>query len=424
MSRRIDIELTSQRDADTWTWRAAGAKEPKGVLDAALLSKLAADPKPGDRLRAEADFEIDGIFISEVLPPKARSGRPEIERLEIVGKPFKDGVTTRLNKKGNKKDSRKRRTGDNKNGEDKDAKRGKTRPQKRDKDRTTRRETNKDDDLPRTPKAPRLRPTQTHRKAYIESLPTEQQVLAEQLLKGGIAAVRAEIDSQNEQAKESGGPKINATELIQLSEVLLPKLRAAEWHDRADAALKSIDKTDLRDLRAVLVAAEDFSRDTEARELTEKIRIGLSARLDRSQSEWHEELRKTIDAGRVVRALRLSSRPPKPGVPLPPDLAKDLTEHANAALGSGNSQQRLATVLDAVAYSPVRPYVILSNAPVEPEAELVEVVTKLASRIPEIAKQLGITPPVKRIKGAPKKAPKTAVKNEPAVRAETESTSD
>ena len=37
MSRRIELELTSRRDDGTWTWRAAGAKKPKGELDGALL---------------------------------------------------------------------------------------------------------------------------------------------------------------------------------------------------------------------------------------------------------------------------------------------------------------------------------------------------------------------------------------------------
>ena len=37
MSRRIEVELTSRRDDGTWTWRAAGAREPKGLVDAALL---------------------------------------------------------------------------------------------------------------------------------------------------------------------------------------------------------------------------------------------------------------------------------------------------------------------------------------------------------------------------------------------------
>ena len=37
MSRRIDIELTSARPDGTWTWRAAGAQEPKGVLEGSIL---------------------------------------------------------------------------------------------------------------------------------------------------------------------------------------------------------------------------------------------------------------------------------------------------------------------------------------------------------------------------------------------------
>ena len=37
MSRRLEIELTSERPDGTWTWRAAGAKLPKGELDGGLL---------------------------------------------------------------------------------------------------------------------------------------------------------------------------------------------------------------------------------------------------------------------------------------------------------------------------------------------------------------------------------------------------
>ena len=79
MSRRIDVELTSQNDDGIWTWRAAGAKQPKGTLDGSLLYSGAS---VGDVCRADADFEIDGIFITAVLPPKGRSGRPDDERIE------------------------------------------------------------------------------------------------------------------------------------------------------------------------------------------------------------------------------------------------------------------------------------------------------------------------------------------------------
>src|SRR5438552_18857950 len=93
MSRRIEIELTSSRDDGTWTWRAAGAKQPKGVLEADLLYPGA---KAGDVVRAEAEFEIDGITVISVLPPKEKRAEPE--RLEIIGppRPPAPGVTSSL----------------------------------------------------------------------------------------------------------------------------------------------------------------------------------------------------------------------------------------------------------------------------------------------------------------------------------------
>ena len=60
MSRRIDIELTSARDDGDWTWRAAGAKQPKGTLTGTLLP---ADAAVGDVLRAEVETSIDGTEV-------------------------------------------------------------------------------------------------------------------------------------------------------------------------------------------------------------------------------------------------------------------------------------------------------------------------------------------------------------------------
>ncbi|MCU1451014.1 MAG: hypothetical protein JWP02_3184, partial [Acidimicrobiales bacterium] len=68
MAVRLEIELTSSRDDGTWTWRAAGAKQPKGVLDGSLLT---AGAKVGDILRADAEQNIDGINVTAVLPPKS-----------------------------------------------------------------------------------------------------------------------------------------------------------------------------------------------------------------------------------------------------------------------------------------------------------------------------------------------------------------
>ena len=69
MSRRIDIELTSSREDGTWTWRAAGAKQPKGVVAASMLPATAS---VGDVLRAEIDSGLDGTEVLSVMLPKAK----------------------------------------------------------------------------------------------------------------------------------------------------------------------------------------------------------------------------------------------------------------------------------------------------------------------------------------------------------------
>src|SRR5205085_11541685 len=108
MARRIDIELTSARDDDTWTWRAAGARQPKGVLDAAILYDGA---RVGDVVRAEAEFEIDRILVTSVVPPK--SARSEPERLEVIGPPREAAtVTSSLVPKRERSDDRRPRRDD------------------------------------------------------------------------------------------------------------------------------------------------------------------------------------------------------------------------------------------------------------------------------------------------------------------------
>ena len=57
MPRRIDIELTSSRDDDTWTWRAAGAKAPKGSVAARLLPE---GTKVGDVLKVMQALAQEG----------------------------------------------------------------------------------------------------------------------------------------------------------------------------------------------------------------------------------------------------------------------------------------------------------------------------------------------------------------------------
>ncbi|HBU39030.1 MAG TPA: hypothetical protein DEB59_01095 [Acidimicrobiaceae bacterium] len=408
MSRRIDVELTSQNDDGIWTWRAAGAKQPKGTLDGSLLYSGAS---VGDVCRADADFEIDGIFITAVLPPKGRSGRPDDERIELLGSSTEfQGVTTQLAKKGRsgkKRDGRRRNDGK----ERKPKGAGRERDDKGRKGSRDAKPRKPKADTPSKPKPKKLKPGRTHRKALIDGLPEEQRVIAEQVSRGGIAAVRKEIEEQNRRAEEEGTEAVRADALLALAESLVPQIKVAEWRDRADAALKSIADVDIRDLRAVIVAAEDFARDDESRALADEIRSGLSQRVESDQVKWQDEIREALKEERVVRALRLSSRPPKAGSPLPPDIAESLASQANQALGGDVSQQRIGIVLEAVAFSPIRPYVAIAHIPPDPGKELLDLITKVSDRIPDIAKQFGIEP-VEKARGKrrpkPQKGAKTA----------------
>src|SRR5580704_16822961 len=82
MTRRIDIELTSSRDDGTWTWRAPGARQPRGSLEGTILPDGA---KVGDVLRADAEFDLDGIVVTSVLAPKEGERSEKVARIEIIG---------------------------------------------------------------------------------------------------------------------------------------------------------------------------------------------------------------------------------------------------------------------------------------------------------------------------------------------------
>src|SRR3954453_5132697 len=106
MSRRIEVELTSDRGDGSWTWRAAGARQPKGSLDASLLPAGAA---VGQVLRADADFDIDGVTIVAV-PPAVEKPRNEAERIELIAPVRRDDQLVTANLvSGSKTDRRERR---------------------------------------------------------------------------------------------------------------------------------------------------------------------------------------------------------------------------------------------------------------------------------------------------------------------------
>lgn len=390
MSRRIEIELTSQRPDGTWTWRAAGAKQPKGEMQGTLVPE---GVKVGDVVKADADFTIDGIDILALITTKRERKEPEL--LTILGSGREEPlVTTKLVGKSGRGDGERRPRRDRDRDRDRD--RG-GRGERDGGDRRQRSERSRDrgprpERAPERPRPKRLRAGRAHRAEVLNSLSPEQQPIAEQVLRGGIPAVREAIAKQNAEAKKENRPEIPADQLVDLAEKMLPKLRAAEWRDRADAALAGIEEIDLRDLRSVIVAADSAGRDPEALSIRDQIQEGLARRVEQEHTQWIDDMKANLDSGRFIRVLRLSSRPPKAGTPIPVDISSRLVSVLTEKLTADLSHDLWAQTLDALAFSPVRSAVSITVRPEDPSADLIEAVKRVGSRLPEIAVLFGLDP--------------------------------
>jgi hypothetical protein len=444
MGRRIDIELTSERDDQMWTWRAAGAKQPRGVLDAALLYEGA---RVGDVVRAEADFEIDGINVTAVTPPRAPKAQPE--RLEVIGPPREhtpvtsslapkrertrdrdrdgdgprsDRDPTRRHDRGRERERRPRRTGERTGeptGERRTAPGRGERAPRADRPARARRAGTDHPPRPATEAAPRprpkrLQPKRVHRDEALASLSPEQRPVAEQVLRGGLPAVRQAVKEQNAKARAAGEPLIKPDALLAMAEDLLPRLKAAEWLDRAEAAVASIDDITLRDLRAIVTGSEGLTRDDVSRTLAAELRDALQRRAEEQRTTWIGEITSSLDEGRVVRALRASSRPPEPGTTVPPELASRLTDAAGAAMAADVPPDRWAAVLDAVVSSPVRKSVQPQSLPAEQDDALLAAARQAAPRVPALGTLLGIARPAVGAAGRQVRRPRPAPASSPA----------
>lgn len=411
---RIEIELTSFRDDGTWTWRAAGAREPRGTLDGTLLAKPAS---VGDVLRVETEQFLDGMTVTAVLPPKGErtapvlleffdngSGKPDVTTSLIGGRrrrDFDDRDGDRRQRRGDRQRDGKGRSDRKPKGEAAGTARGdrhradKGRPDRKPsegRDRNRRDNRPRRDDPPARPKAPRLRPRRTHRDAAVRALPDDQRRIGRILVSGGLPGLRAEIARQNELARDAGEPEIPAELLLTLGERIHPTLHVADWHDRAEAAEAGLDSVDLRDLRSVVVAADSGARGEEGRALAQRLRSGLAQRVEREHDAWLAEVAQVLGEGRVVRALRLSSHPPKAGAPMPKDLLDRLAEAAASGMTPDTGQDRWGTMLDAVASSPVHERVVPVGLPAEPGDDLLALVRRFSMRVPAIAAAFGVEP--------------------------------
>ncbi|MCK4176639.1 hypothetical protein [Aciditerrimonas ferrireducens] len=414
MATRMEIELTSRRDDGTWTWRAAGARQPKGVVEPDLVP---ADAAVGTRFRAEVEPGLDGVAIVHLAPLLRGEDRHDgAQRLEILGSGrVQAGVSVRLAR---------RRAGDRRPGEDRDRRRPR---EDRPRDERPRHDRPREDRRTRgatpageaaeprageeararrgtrsegggagragRPGARRFTPSTTYRNAVLASLRPEQLPVAEQLLRGGIPQVRRAIEEQNARAKAEGRDGVAPEPLLAMAEELLPTINLAAWKDRAVAARDAGRTAPLRELRAIVAAASTVGLDDEGRELLTAVRQALEAKVAQIREAWLGRLRSHLAAGRVVEALQESAQPPDHGTRLPADLAMALAQAASEAMRQDLDPTEWLALLDAVVASPVRRSVRPAGLPETADEELRRRARQAAGLVPELARLLGIPLP-------------------------------
>ena len=408
MSRRIDIELTSALPDGSWTWRAAGARKPNGHVDGGLLPP---GSSVGDILKVEIEQMLDGIEVQSIVKGREKAEDENVLELLPSDKPFEAVIETRAKRdRSERRDSRDGRDGRGRRDGKRDGGRregnrsggregeGKGRSDQR----RQRPRFEAPPELPQRPKPKRLRPGKARRNAVLADLPEEQRPIAELALQG-MSAVRARVKEENTKLEAAGQPPMPEASVVKMAEDMLPKLRVAEWLDRAEAAQRQMEHLDLRDLRSVVAASDDsiVARDESTRAIAEDLRQALARKQDEELLLWFGDIDAAIGVGRVIRALRLSSQPPKAGVMFPPDLARRLGEAATAALQPEDPADRWIAVLEAAAFSPVRTLVAPTTAPSVVTDDLRATTLRLGPALPQIAALLGVEVPP----GTPKPKP-------------------
>jgi hypothetical protein len=411
MSRRIDIELTSQTGDGSWTWRAAGARQPKGTVDGTLVP-------PGETvgavLRADVDVGLEGIEIQSLTATKPpRSPEKTEGRIEVRGTPKRaPDVSVILapgsgNRRRDDDGERRERRGGGRRSAPSDSEGG---PRGASDERGGRsrggagprrpagRRPGEGDGRPARGERPVVSTSTVHRNAVLAALRPEQIPVAEQLLRGGLQAVRQAIEAQNTAAKAAHKPPVAGEALLAMAEELLPAVRLADWKDRASVAQTAGKDYRLRELRAVVTASRTVILDDEARGMAKALQESLDQRTTALREEWLARITNALNDGRVLQAVEASIRPPEPGTRVPAELAVRLADVAGEAMTAELAPEEWLRLLDAVVASPVRRTVKPAGIPGDEVAR--QAARHAAGSVPALAKLLGLRippPPPRRV---------------------------
>jgi len=403
MSRRIDIEITSINGA-TATWRAAGARQPKGTLDTSLLTEGFV---VGNVYRAEVEQYMEGVDVLSVTPPKTASPLdPRNERLSLIAPEPKGpdvqviyaskgrGARRDDDRRGGDRPRSDRPRGDrpDRGGERSERSSSDRKPREGGSERSSRGPRPSSDRRGARPSGPAQAPVATvHRNALLATLSPEQLPVAEQLLRGGMPAVRTAVAEQNKNATQQGRPTINAEAIDRIAEELLPKTNLAFWKDRAAGALGAGKELRLRDLRAVVTSAKTVNVDDEARAQLKELQAQLTTRVDALRTEWTNKLDKALANNDVLESLRLASRTPDPSTRVSSENATKIAQMVSEALSVDAAPAVWIEIVNTAVESPIRRLVKPAGIPADEACNALAV--KSAGSIPEFAKMLGMKVP-------------------------------
>ena len=412
MSRRIEIELTSRTGDGVFTWRAAGAKQPKGTITTDLVPEGVG---VGDVVRAEVETGLEGVEIVAVLPRYEKADERPDNRIEVLGAPrrgpdvvvsYAAGRPRRESRDdGARVAVRRPRGGRAPQG----APRGDGAPQGAPREGRARRERAEEGGTRAGPR-PEQRRARTggperaegrrerrpaistaHRNAMLASLGPQELPIAEQLLRGGIPAVRQALADQRAARPGDAAAAANRDAVLAVADQLLPRVNLASWKDRAASAQAAGKELRLRELRAVVTAARTVTLDDEARVMSRTLQESLDQRVRALREEWIGRVTKALDDGRVVDAVRVGARSPEPSTRLPADLAVRLAEAAGGAMTAETPIPQWLSLLEAVVESPVRRNVKPRGIPQEEQAK--DAARHAAGLVPELARLLGLRIP-------------------------------
>jgi hypothetical protein len=407
MSRRIDIELTSKSGDGSWTWRAAGARQPKGVVEAALVPS---GEKVGSILLAEIEVSLEGIEVLSLSEAKPQRSPDRSEgRIEVRGTPKRAPDVSVILAPGSKRrrdddegrERRDRRGRGNRDADARDERGGESGARSRGASGPRRpggRRPGERDGRPARGERPAAPTSTVHRNAMLATLRPEQIPVAEQLLRGGLQAVRQAIEAQNAAAKAAGKPPVAGDALLAMADELSPTVRLAEWKDRASVAQTAGKDYRLRELRAVVAASRTLNLDEEGRAMAKALQESLEQRTTALREEWLARITNALNDGRVQQAVEASIRPPEPGTRCPAELAVRLAAAAGEALSAEKPPEEWMQLLDAVVASPVRRNVKPAGIPDDEVAR--QAARHAAGAVPALAKLLGLRippPPPRRV---------------------------